>query len=177
MAFSPCGERLVVVTGDNRHTVGVYDWKSKQLLQQGVGHNGQPPQVRAVHSGCKHTLDSLFGMRNASKDQSHLAGQGHSRILCGVKQHSMAPSLALGAVAARAGGSVKHRCGLPTVLQVYGVRCNPFTSQQDADGKPLPSPAMFVTYGVKHLKFWIGTADEVGSHIMMLYKCCLCPHS
>jgi hypothetical protein len=45
MAFSPCGQRLVVVTGDNRHTVSVYAWRSKQLLHQGVGHNGQPPQV------------------------------------------------------------------------------------------------------------------------------------
>lgn len=45
MAFSPCGQKLVVVTGDNRHTVGVYAWRTKELLYQGVGHNGQPPQV------------------------------------------------------------------------------------------------------------------------------------
>jgi hypothetical protein len=45
MAFSPCGQRLVVVTGDNRHTVSVFAWRTKQLLHQGVGHNGQPPQV------------------------------------------------------------------------------------------------------------------------------------
>jgi hypothetical protein len=44
-AFSPCGQRLVVVTGDNRHTVSVFAWRPKQLLHQGVGHNGQPPQV------------------------------------------------------------------------------------------------------------------------------------
>ena len=45
LAFSPCGQRLVVVTGDNRHTVSMYNWQSKELLFQGTGHNGQPPQV------------------------------------------------------------------------------------------------------------------------------------
>jgi hypothetical protein len=45
LAFSPCGQRVVVVTGDNRHTVSMYNWESKELVFQGTGHNGQPPQV------------------------------------------------------------------------------------------------------------------------------------
>ncbi len=45
VGFSPCGERLAVVTGDNRHTTYVYDWRKGTVLCQGVGHNGQPPQV------------------------------------------------------------------------------------------------------------------------------------
>uniref|UniRef100_A0A383W527 PLAT domain-containing protein n=1 Tax=Tetradesmus obliquus TaxID=3088 RepID=A0A383W527_TETOB len=80
MAFSPCGQRLVVVTGDNRHTVSVFAWRTKQLLHQGVGHNGQPPQV-------------------------------------------------------------------------YGVVFNPFMPQ---------GASMFVTYGVKHIKFWISAVDGLG---------------
>lgn len=47
------------------------------------------------------------------------------------------------------------------MLQVYGVTCNPFAPLQDTAGNSLPSPAMFVTYGVKHIKFWVGTVDEV----------------
>jgi hypothetical protein len=39
------GRRLVVVTGDNRHTVHVFDWRSRALLSTGVGQNGQPPAV------------------------------------------------------------------------------------------------------------------------------------
>lgn len=45
VAFSGNGQRLVAVTGDNRHTVHVYHWKSKALIHSDVGHNGQPPQV------------------------------------------------------------------------------------------------------------------------------------
>ena len=48
------GQRLVVVTGDNRHTVFVYHWRSKTLIYNSSGHNGQPPQVRGgggVHRG------------------------------------------------------------------------------------------------------------------------------
>ncbi|KAF6256823.1 hypothetical protein COO60DRAFT_1640423 [Scenedesmus sp. NREL 46B-D3] len=80
MAFSPCGLRLVVVTGDNRHTVSVFAWRTKQLLHQGVGHNGQPPQV-------------------------------------------------------------------------YGVVFNQFMPQ---------GASMFVTHGVKHIKFWISATNELG---------------
>ncbi|CAG9464667.1 unnamed protein product [Pedinophyceae sp. YPF-701] len=43
--FSPCGQRLVVVTGDDRHTVHVFEWASGALLFEGIGHNGAPPQV------------------------------------------------------------------------------------------------------------------------------------
>eukprot|EP00983_Pelagomonas_calceolata_P121526 1160808-Pelagomonas_calceolata.AAC.6 len=45
MGFSGDGKRLVVVTGDNRHTVYVYHWRSKHLIYSNVGHNGQPPQL------------------------------------------------------------------------------------------------------------------------------------
>ncbi len=47
LGFSGNGQRLVAVTGDNRHTVNVFHWKSKTLIHSDVGHNGQPPQVRA----------------------------------------------------------------------------------------------------------------------------------
>lgn len=35
----------MVVTGDNRHTVHIYHWKSKTLIYKNVGHNGTPPAV------------------------------------------------------------------------------------------------------------------------------------
>ncbi|KXZ56858.1 hypothetical protein GPECTOR_1g774 [Gonium pectorale] len=48
VAFSGDGQRLVVVTGDNRHTVHVLHWKSKTFIHSDVGHNGQPPQVYGI---------------------------------------------------------------------------------------------------------------------------------
>ncbi|KAK9824333.1 hypothetical protein WJX72_009517 [[Myrmecia] bisecta] len=48
LAFSACGKRLVVVTGDNRHTTYVFDWAAGKIVSQDVGHNGQPPQVYGV---------------------------------------------------------------------------------------------------------------------------------
>jgi hypothetical protein len=48
LAFSPCGTRLVAVTGDNRHTVTMFDWQKKTAVFSGNGHNGQPPQVWAA---------------------------------------------------------------------------------------------------------------------------------
>ncbi len=45
LAFSGNGQRLVAVTGDNRHTVNVLHWKSKKIIHSDVGHNGSPPQV------------------------------------------------------------------------------------------------------------------------------------
>jgi hypothetical protein len=48
LAFSPCGTRLVAVTGDNRHTVTMFDWQTKAAVFTGNGHNGQPPQVRVA---------------------------------------------------------------------------------------------------------------------------------
>eukprot|EP00879_Flechtneria_rotunda_P022486 GHRR01023737.1.p1 GENE.GHRR01023737.1~~GHRR01023737.1.p1 ORF type:complete len:466 (+),score=151.57 GHRR01023737.1:858-2255(+) len=92
MAFAPDGERLVVVTGDNRHTVAVYKWRNKQLLNQGVGHNGQPPQV-------------------------------------------------------------------------YGVVFNHFVAKQGAGGGAAAVTSMFVTYGVKHIKFWVSTVDAAGKEV------------
>lgn len=48
MGFSGDGQRLVVVAGDNRHTVFIYHWQSKTLIYNSNGHNGQPPQVYGV---------------------------------------------------------------------------------------------------------------------------------
>lgn len=45
LAFSPRGDRLAVVTGDDRHTVWVYDWRTGSCTFSGVGKNGRPPQV------------------------------------------------------------------------------------------------------------------------------------
>jgi hypothetical protein len=45
LSFSGDGKRLVVVTGDNRHTTYVYHWRSKTLIHSDAGHNGQPPCV------------------------------------------------------------------------------------------------------------------------------------
>ena len=42
------GQRLVVVMGDNRHSVFIYHWPSKALIYNSVGHNGSPPQVYGV---------------------------------------------------------------------------------------------------------------------------------
>lgn len=50
LGFSGDGNRLVVVTGDNRHTVSVYHWRSRQLISTGVGQNGQPPAVRMTYN-------------------------------------------------------------------------------------------------------------------------------
>ncbi|GFH09145.1 uncharacterized protein HaLaN_04240, partial [Haematococcus lacustris] len=43
LAFSGDGERLVVVTGDNRHTTYIYHWRSRTLIHSDAGHTGQPP--------------------------------------------------------------------------------------------------------------------------------------
>jgi hypothetical protein len=45
-------------------------------------------------------------------------------------------------------------CFVP--LQVYGVVFNQFMPQ---------NASMFVTYGVKHVKFWISAIDEVGQQL------------
>ncbi len=102
MAFSGNGQRLVVVTGDNRHTVSVFHWKSKTLIHADVGHNGQPPQV-------------------------------------------------------------------------FGVAWNNFLKDRDGEGREVIPPYMFVTYGVKHLKFWTLELDDVrplGDHLAAI---CLPP--
>ncbi|PNH12713.1 Lipoxygenase y domain-containing protein 1 [Tetrabaena socialis] len=87
LAFSGNGKRLVAVTGDNRHTVNIFHWKSKALIHTDVGHNGQPPQV-------------------------------------------------------------------------FGVAWNNFLKDRDKQGSQVIPPNMFVTYGVKHLKFWTQEYDE-----------------
>ncbi|KAG2499991.1 hypothetical protein HYH03_002273 [Edaphochlamys debaryana] len=87
LGFSGNGQRLVVVTGDNRHTVSVYHWKSKTLIHSDAGHNGQPPQV-------------------------------------------------------------------------FGVAWNNFMKDRDGEGREVIAPSMFVTYGVKHLKFWQQEWDD-----------------
>ena len=49
LGFSACGQRLTVVTGDNKHSLFVFEWKSKRCIFQGVGQNGAPPRVFGVH--------------------------------------------------------------------------------------------------------------------------------
>ncbi|KAG2450199.1 hypothetical protein HYH02_000301 [Chlamydomonas schloesseri] len=87
LGFSGNGQRLVAVTGDNRHTVNVFHWKSKTLIHSDVGHNGQPPQV-------------------------------------------------------------------------FGVVWNNWVKDRDGEGREFIAPSMFVTYGVKHLKFWTQEFNE-----------------
>lgn len=47
------------------------------------------------------------------------------------------------------------------LLQVYGVVFNPFCLDKDEDNSDVPGPGMFVTYGVKHIKFWVRAFNEV----------------
>ncbi|GFR41097.1 hypothetical protein Agub_g1741 [Astrephomene gubernaculifera] len=44
--------------------------------------------------------------------------------------------------------------------QVFGVVWNNFVKDRDAQGQGVIPPTMFVTYGVKHVKFWIQEYDE-----------------
>ena len=48
VGFSACGARLAVVTGDNKHTIFIFEWRTKRCVFQGVGQNGTPPQVFGV---------------------------------------------------------------------------------------------------------------------------------
>lgn len=48
VGFSPTGDRLVIVTGDDRHSVFVYDWMQGRRLFSGIGKNGQPPQIFGI---------------------------------------------------------------------------------------------------------------------------------
>lgn len=52
LSFSPCGNRLAVVTGDNKHTIYIYKWRTKELVFTGLGHTGRPPQVRMTAAKC-----------------------------------------------------------------------------------------------------------------------------
>jgi hypothetical protein len=45
-------------------------------------------------------------------------------------------------------------------MQVYGVSFNPFLLDSDALNNSVPGPGMFVTYGVKHLKFWVRNLEQ-----------------
>ncbi|MEW5309958.1 MAG: hypothetical protein WDW38_001797 [Sanguina aurantia] len=92
LGFSGDGTHLVVVTADNRHTVYIYLWRSRKLINSDVGYNGQPPSV-------------------------------------------------------------------------YGVTWNNFIKDRDATGQQLVRPAMFATYGVKHVKFWSQTTDSAGKEL------------
>ncbi|GIL99608.1 hypothetical protein Vretimale_4736, partial [Volvox reticuliferus] len=44
--------------------------------------------------------------------------------------------------------------------QVFGVSWNNFLKDRDGQGRQVTPPYMFVTYGVKHLKFWTQEYDE-----------------
>lgn len=46
-------------------------------------------------------------------------------------------------------------------MQVYGAVWNNFMKDRSEEGLPIVLPRMFVTYGVKHLKFWTQEFDEV----------------
>jgi WD40 repeat protein len=89
LAFSPCGSRLVAVTGDNRHTVFVYDWQTGTKVHEGLGHTGEPPQV----------FDVVWNQHERTRDES---------------------------------------------------------------GAVVPAPKTFVTFGVRHLKFWTRDLDGKG---------------
>jgi len=88
LGFSACGQRLTVVTGDNKHSLFVFDWKSKRCVFQGVGQTGAPPRV-------------------------------------------------------------------------FGVHWNPYL--RSGSGPNAPAYKMFVTRGVKHLKFWHEGGENTGS--------------
>ncbi|GLC44364.1 hypothetical protein PLESTF_000049800 [Pleodorina starrii] len=44
--------------------------------------------------------------------------------------------------------------------QVFGVVWNNFVKDRDGKGREMTPPYMFITYGVKHLKFWTQEYDE-----------------
>ncbi len=46
--------------------------------------------------------------------------------------------------------------------QVFGVVWNNWVKDRDGEGREYIAPSMFVTYGVKHLKFWTQEFNEVG---------------
>ena len=48
LEFSPNGERLVVVLGDDKHTVEVWNWKEKRKICWDVGYAGVPPMIYGV---------------------------------------------------------------------------------------------------------------------------------
>ena len=48
LEFSPNGERLVVVLGDDKHTVEVWDWREKKKICWDVGYAGVPPMIYGV---------------------------------------------------------------------------------------------------------------------------------
>ncbi len=58
-------------------------------------------------------------------------------------------------------------CVVVPIVQVYGVVWNNFLKDRDGQGRETIVPGMFVTYGVKHLKFWTQEFDQVGSAAYM----------
>jgi hypothetical protein len=84
LAFAPCGEQLAVVTGDNRHTLHLISWRTKQVLFSSSCHNGQPPQVYGL------TFNPfLTSSRPAARGNTAAAGgqvaQGRMFVTYGVK--------------------------------------------------------------------------------------------
>ena len=46
LAFSADGTLLIIVTGDTKHTLYIYDLAAKAFLYQAPGYQGTPPSVR-----------------------------------------------------------------------------------------------------------------------------------
>lgn len=141
LAFSGNGKRLVAVTGDNRHTVNVFHWKSKTLIHSDVGHNGQPPQV-------------------GTQAYRHCCRRGGGAVVSGSAwTHAVCGRPAMRCTSPHAKGVVWRR--LRERAQVFGVVWNNWIKDRDGEGREFIAPSMFVTYGVKHLKFWTQEFNEV----------------
>jgi echinoderm microtubule-associated protein-like 6 len=54
LAFSPDGRLLVAVALDNVHSVIVLDWRSGNIISEGRGFAGEPPQA------CSPLLQSCY---------------------------------------------------------------------------------------------------------------------
>ena len=48
VAFSSDSRWLVAIGQDNRHRIGLWDWKGGTLLAEGTARNGTPPQIHDV---------------------------------------------------------------------------------------------------------------------------------
>lgn len=46
---------------------------------------------------------------------------------------------------------------------------NNFIKDRDSNGQQVVRPAMFVTYGVKHVKFWSQATDTVSDCLSVVY--------
>lgn len=58
--------------------------------------------------------------------------------------------------------------------QVYGVVWNNFRKDRDGEGREFIVPDMFVTFGAKHLKFWVQEFDDVSGNVGSRGRWMLC---